>query len=59
MLTMLVAGSGIAGGDSGKREVNGQVFVVTKGGESVKLGLVGIHVVGEKELSGIASQIQR
>ncbi len=59
ILTVLVAGSGIAGGYSGKREVNGQVFVVTQGGESVKLGLVGIHVVEERELSGIASQVQR
>ena len=46
-------------GCSGKREVTGQVFVVTKGGENVKLGLVGIHVVGEKELAGIAGRVQR
>ncbi len=55
ILSALVCG----GGCSGKREVTGQVFVVTKGGENVKLGLVGIHVVGEKELAGIAGQVQR
>ena len=51
--------AGIIVGCSGKREVTGQVFVVTKGGENVKLGLVGIHVVGEKELAGIADLVQR
>jgi len=45
------------GGCSGKREVTGQVFVVTKGGESVKLGLVGIHKVDELQLAEIASPL--
>ena len=44
-------------GCSGKREVTGQVFVVTKGGENVKLGLVGIHVVGEGQLTEIGSKL--
>jgi len=44
-------------GCSGKREVTGQVFVVTKGGENVKLGLVGIHVVGEGQLMEIGSKL--
>ena len=44
-------------GCSGKREVTGQVFVVTKGGENVKLGLVGIHVVGEERLTEIGSKL--
>ena len=51
--------AGVLVGCSGKREVTGQVFVVTKGGENVKLGLVGIHVVGEEELAGIAGRVQR
>ncbi len=46
-------------GCSPKREVSGQVFVVTKGGESVKLGLVGVHVVGSRELVELASKAQR
>ena len=46
-------------GCSGKREVTGQVFVVTKGGENVKLGLVGIHVVGEGQLMEIGSKLLR
>jgi formylglycine-generating enzyme required for sulfatase activity len=44
-------------GCSGKREVTGQVFVVTKGGENVKLGLVGIHVVDERRLDEIAGRL--
>ena len=44
-------------GCSGKREVTGQVFVVTKGGENVKLGLLGIHVVGEGQLMEIGSKL--
>ncbi len=44
-------------GCSGKREVTGQVFVVTKGGENVKLGLVGIHVVEERRLAEIAARL--
>jgi formylglycine-generating enzyme len=42
------------GGCSGKREVTGQVFVVTNGGENVKLGLVDIHIVNERLLAEIA-----
>jgi hypothetical protein len=61
MMAVLLTGicAGVIVGCSGKREVTGQVFVVTKGGENVKLGLVGIHVVGEKELAGIADRVQR
>jgi formylglycine-generating enzyme required for sulfatase activity len=44
-------------GCSGKREVNGQVFVVTRGGENVKLGLVGIHVIEERRLVEIAARL--
>jgi formylglycine-generating enzyme required for sulfatase activity len=44
-------------GCSGNREVTGQVFVVTKGGENVKLGLVGIHVVDERRLAEIAGRL--
>jgi formylglycine-generating enzyme required for sulfatase activity len=53
ILSALICG----GGCSGKREVTGQVFVVTKGGENVKLGLVGIHVVGEGQLTEIGSKL--
>ena len=49
--------AGVLVGCSGKREVTGQVFVVTKGGENVKLGLVGIHVVGEGQLMEIGSKL--
>ena len=42
------------GGCSGKREVTGQVFVVTNGGENVKLGLVDIHIVNERLLAEIS-----
>ena len=44
-------------GCSGKREVSGQVFVVTKGGENVKLGLVGIRVIEERRLAEIAARL--
>jgi formylglycine-generating enzyme required for sulfatase activity len=47
----------VAAGCSGKREVSGQVFVVTKGGENVKLGLVGIHVIDERWLAEIAARL--
>jgi formylglycine-generating enzyme required for sulfatase activity len=57
MIALLVATIGIATGCSGKREITGQVFVVTKGGENVKLGLIGIHVVAERELGEIAGRI--
>lgn len=56
MLAFLLVGFGVLGGCSRKREVTGQVFVVTKGGENVKLGLVGIHVVGEERLMEIGSK---
>jgi formylglycine-generating enzyme required for sulfatase activity len=61
MMAVLLTGicAAVLLGCSGKREVTGQVFVVTKGGENVKLGLVGIHVVGEKELAEIAGRVQR
>ena len=57
LLTVLVAILAISSGCSGKREVTGQVFVVTKGGENVKLGLVNIHLVGEKQLSNVAAKL--
>ena len=57
MLAFLLVGFGVLGGCSGKREVTGQVFVVTKGGENVKLGLVGIHVVGEERLMEIGPKL--
>jgi len=43
MLALLLVGIGALGGCLGKKEVTGQVFVVTQGGENVTLGLVGIH----------------
>ena len=39
-----------------KREVSGQVFVVTEGG-SLKLGLVGIHVVSREKLTALAGSL--
>jgi formylglycine-generating enzyme required for sulfatase activity len=59
MMAALMTGicAGVIVGCSGKREVTGQVFVVTKGGENVKLGLVGIHVVGEERLTEIGSKL--
>ncbi len=54
ILVVALAGVWIVSGCSGKREVTGQVFVVTKGGENVKLGLVGIHVIEERRLAEIA-----
>jgi formylglycine-generating enzyme required for sulfatase activity len=57
VLGVVMAGLWIASGCSGKREVTGQVFVVTKGGENVKLGLVGIHVVGERQLIEIGTKL--
>ena len=59
MMAVLLTGicAGVIVGCSGKREVTGQVFVVTKGGENVKLGLVGIHVVGEGQLVEIGSKL--
>jgi formylglycine-generating enzyme required for sulfatase activity len=59
MMAVLLTGicAAVLVGCSGKREVTGQVFVVTKGGENVKLGLVGIHVVGEGQLMEIGSKL--
>ncbi|MEI6873379.1 MAG: hypothetical protein WCL08_13965 [Verrucomicrobiota bacterium] len=39
-----------------KRDIEGQVFIVTKGGENVKLGLVPIWVIGESDMKGLAKQ---
>jgi hypothetical protein len=52
-LLALFAGSSIA---QAKRDIEGQVFIVTKGGENVKLGLVPIWVMGESEMKGLAKQ---
>jgi len=52
-LLSLFAGSSIA---QAKRDIEGQVFIVTKGGENVKLGLVPIWVIGESEMKGLAKQ---
>ncbi|MFM7213469.1 MAG: formylglycine-generating enzyme family protein [Verrucomicrobiota bacterium] len=57
MLAAVLVGVGALGGCSGKREVTGQVFVVTQGGENVKLGLVGIHVVKERQLGEVAARL--
>jgi hypothetical protein len=59
MVAVLLTGicAGVLVGCSGKREVTGQVFVVTKGGENVKLRLVGIHVIGEEQLMEIGSKL--
>ena len=58
MMAVLLTGicAGVLVGCFGKREITGQVFVVTKGVENVKLGLVGIHVVGEGQLMEIGSK---
>ncbi len=39
-----------------KRYIDGQVFIVTKGGENVKLGLVPIWVLGDSEMTALAKQ---
>jgi hypothetical protein len=59
MMAVLLTGicAGVIVGCYWKREVTGQVFVVTKGGENVKLGLVGIYVVGEGQLVEIGSKL--
>ncbi|MDB4792531.1 hypothetical protein OAG69_01185, partial [bacterium] len=38
-------------------EVEGQVFVVTKGRENIKMGLTPIHVVSDEEFRKIASEL--
>ena len=47
----------VLGGCSQKREINGQVFVVTKGRENVKMGLVHIHAVTAEQLAPIAAEL--
>ena len=47
----------VLGGCSQKREINGQVFVVTKGRENVKMGLVHIHAVSAEQLAPIAAEL--
>jgi sulfatase modifying factor 1 len=39
-----------------KRDIEGQVFIVTKGGVNVKLGLVPIWVLGDSEMRALAEQ---
>jgi formylglycine-generating enzyme len=39
-----------------KREIEGQVFVVTEGSQNVKLGLVPIWVLGQSEMKALAKQ---
>ena len=44
-------------GCSREREISGQIFIVTKGRDNVKLGLVGVHVISEKELRTVAAKV--
>ena len=44
-------------GCSPDRQVSGQVFVVTKGRENVKMGLVHIHAVTAEQLAPIAAEL--
>ncbi len=44
-------------GFSPDRQVSGQVFVVTKGRENVKMGLVPIHAVTAEQLAPIAAEL--
>ena len=44
-------------GCSPERQVSGQVFVVTKGRENVKMGLVHIHAVTAEQLAPIAAEL--
>jgi len=44
-------------GCSPDRQVSGQVFVVTKGRENVKMGLVRIHAVTAEQLAPIAAEL--
>ena len=39
-----------------KRDIEGQVFIVTKGSENVKLGLVPIWLVSDSEMKDLARQ---
>jgi sulfatase modifying factor 1 len=39
-----------------KRDLEGQVFIVTKGSENVRLGLVPIWVLGDAEMKALAKQ---
>ena len=52
VLSLYVCGAGC----SGKHEVTGQVFVVNAGGQNIRLGLVGIHVVDRDQLISAAEQ---
>jgi hypothetical protein len=52
-LLWLFAGPGSA---QAKREIEGQVFIVTKGSDNVKLGLVPIWVLGDGEMKALAKQ---
>ena len=52
VLSFFVCGAGC----SRKREVTGQVFVVNAGGQNIRLGLVGIHVVGREQLISATEQ---
>ena len=47
----------ILAGCSREREISGQIFIVTEGGNSVKLGLVGVHVLTEEELKTLAGNL--
>lgn len=40
-----------------KKEVEGQVFVVTKGGENIKMGLVDVYVFPEENFRKVASNV--
>ena len=52
VLSLYVCGAGC----SGKHEVTGQVFVVNAGGQNIRLGLVGIHVVDRDQLISATEQ---
>ncbi len=46
-------------GCSREREISGQIFIVTKGRENVKMGLVGVHVATEAQLKTSGAEILR
>ncbi len=61
-LLLFIAAILIAGCSPSKREVHGDVFIVTNGGASVKLGLVQVIVltedVAQKHISGVKEKIK-
>jgi formylglycine-generating enzyme required for sulfatase activity len=59
LLILLCCGFGVVLTGCFKKEVEGQVFIATEGGENIKLGLVDIYVFSEPEFREVSTAVSQ